>query len=237
MIDPKMYPRSSGHCLSHHIPADIVTLQESPLPTQEELNAALVYLKEQRADLVKGDLILFDGNTGYRNDGVAIFDGVKIIDLAFEPDDYGTLPQVFHVIEGGVPIKYWEDRDDTDVGRGITHNNIVWFDHSLVRDECLRNIAHGFLGGKYAIYTTFVYNNVEYHIVFDYVDEMFDKIDHDTLEFYESEDKDKCLAVFRKALSDTTKLIPFDFYSEFPEEYDNDTTLFMSSYYCQEESI
>src|SRR5438105_2678155 len=103
-----MYPRAGGHCFSHHIPREVVKLDDDTYFNEENARIALDFLRKGNNDLVKGDLIIFDSIESYRNEGVAIFDGEKIIDISHEPDLYGTLPQQFHVIEDEVPIKYWE---------------------------------------------------------------------------------------------------------------------------------
>ena len=130
-----MFPRQEQHCFSHHIPPTIVTPTEDAIISADELSIALKYLKSKNSDLRKGDLVIFDSTTGYRNDGVAIFNGEKILDLYADVDDYGSLPPEFHVIEDQVPINYWTYLGDNDTTRGITHNNIVWFNHLLVQDH------------------------------------------------------------------------------------------------------
>lgn len=227
------FPRASGHCFSHHIPADVVTLKEEHVPRRSELDRALVYLRKQKADLVKGDLVVFDCCAGYRNTGVVIFDGEALIDLSEEPDDYGTLPMNFRVIEGGIPIDYWSWNDDTDESRGIAHNSIVWFDHSAVLEQCLQNITYGVVNGdKHAIFTTFDFNGKTYRIVFDYVDELMadEKIDLKSYKFHKDSTKDKFLAKFHEALSKTDELLAFNFGSEFYEELPGDTTLYLQYY-------
>jgi len=196
----KMYPRASGHCYSHHIPANVVTPEEETLFTDEELQQALQYLHKIDADLVKGDLVIFDAVEGYRNTGVAIFDGINIIDLASELDDYGNLPQSFRVIEGGVPIRYWEFLDETNEGRGITHNRIVWFDHSKVLQQCLANIKFGLVDDKHsAIHTTFYYAGQQYNIIY---------------EVYGDPDVVRYIDELTVRLSDLTNLLEFEYDGE-----------------------
>lgn len=82
-----------------------------------------------------------------------------------------------------MPINYWIDH--------IDHNTIVWFDHCLVQDECIANI-------KYAIYTTFTFNDTVYRIFYDYVDELFDSLDEDTYKLDNSSDQTKITDLFRE---------------------------------------
>ena len=102
------------------------------------------------------------GNSGYRNDGIAIFDGEKIINLDFESDDYGTLPSQFTVLQltttgHRYPVNYWHDVFQ-EGWLGLTHNHYVWFDHRPYIDQCTTNVIYDdqLFPGKYAMYTHFI---------------------------------------------------------------------------------
>lgn len=220
------FPRKEEHCLSHHIPVDVVKLSDDCMSSTEEREDALKYLQEIKADLVKGDLILFDGSIGYRNDGVAIFDGENIVDLASDVDDYGALPSIFHVIENNVPINYWNDIDESSQGRGIRHNTIVWFDHNTVRDQCIGNIKYDKIEDeKWSIFTTFTVNDQQYRIIYDYVDSFYDKsMDHDTYCFNVPDTHDKVIIDFKDILMSDDP-VAFNTYSEYYEESMDDKTL------------
>lgn len=114
-----------------HIPAEITPTLDEGILEDEYLEAGLNYLRSINASIKYGDMVIFDKIAGYRNDGVAIYDGTKIVDLASEPDDYGNLPQQFKVLEAPhyFPIDYWKD--------SIAHNSIVWFDHRPYKGELL----------------------------------------------------------------------------------------------------
>lgn len=185
-----MFPRIEGHCFTHHVPGPIDPRDYDPteycadydsedscdefFETSDPLDAALKYLRKRNADLRRGDLIVFDvfskATPKNRNNGIAIFDGTKIMLLSYNLDKYGSLPQEFRVIEDKVPLNYWKDVDDTK--RGIGHNSIVWFNHIPVRDQCLKNLRYGEIeNGIYAIVTTFTYHDQGRHrIIFDYTD-------------------------------------------------------------------
>lgn len=151
-----MFPRENGHAASHYVPGSV--------QTNKDLPDALEYLRNEHADLRRGDIIRYTEDAGYRNNGVVIFDGEKIVPLYYEVDDYDSLPQEFRVIEGEVPINYWHYGDD----EGISHNTIVWFDHQHVREQALANIKFGKIEtGDWMLYTTFVYNGKEYRIIID----------------------------------------------------------------------
>lgn len=224
------FPRASGHCFSHHIPADVMNIEDKTSFDTHQLFEALQYLRKQKVDLVKGDLVVFDSIAGYRNTGVAIFDGVRIIDLSPLPDDYGVLPEYFRVIEGGVPINYWSWNDDTDEGRGISHNSYVWFTHQLVRDQCLKNIrfVSNFRDDRAAIYTRFLFNGVVYFIVYDYADNNYEDVDYDTFQFKNEKTKAKCLKEFREML-ESDKLLAFKFSANDGYKFDS-KTLYLDSY-------
>lgn len=218
------FPRRSQHCVSHHIPITVATDVSSP----NDLSNALTYLHEIKADLVRGDLILFDSEAGYRNNGVGIFTGTEIIELYYEIDDYGSLPPDFHVIEDNVSIGYWEYIDDTDTERGIDHNNIVWFDHTLVRDQCIRNIIYTVIeDSKHAVLTSFTFNGQSYRIIYDYAytDSVRDDVNNKTYSFKNNAARDKVLHSF-KQLFELDLLSNFDTVSDFYPESSNNFTLF-----------
>ena len=202
------YPRSSKHCMAHHIPASIVMSKfEEDLLTDQNFQIAIKYLDNINADVVKGDLIIFDAEAGYRNVGKVIYDGQKIINLNCDIDEYGSLPMEFHVIENDIPIKYWEDNYKERFKSlhviGIDHNTIVWFNHRLVRDECLANIKYGLIkNDKYGIYTTFIYDGKEYKIIRDYTDDIYhdEYVDMKTFEIGSEIVKQEYIEEFRKLL-------------------------------------
>ena len=131
------FPRS--HCKTHFVPKNICPYASDPdvLVLDEECaKVAADYLST--ADLVFGDMILFESHMGFRDDGKAIWDGEKIIDLSFEPDDYGTIPPQFEVFNG-VPVNYWFDLGHEErflesecMKWGITHNKIINIDKNIL---------------------------------------------------------------------------------------------------------
>lgn len=159
-----MFPRTTGHCHTHFIPTEVVSVSDPEEITESELSTALTYLKSISADLVKGDVVVFNSIAGYRNDGVTIFTGTEIINLFFDLDDYGSLPNFFQVIKDNVPTNYWS--------KAIHHNYIVWFDIESVRDQCIANINQQ----SGVICTTFTYNNTIYYIVLDTSEQSVDHL-------------------------------------------------------------
>jgi hypothetical protein len=162
------------HCKVHYIN----TAWKYALPTIQELDAALSYLKLSNAPMELGDLVLFKGSLGFYNDGIAIFDGSRIVPLEYNADDYGNLPKKFRVIE---PTKgrngetkifqplHWLDMPEDNL-TGIQHNSIVWFNHRRYLSQCIHNIKYDYkhFDGVYGIYTHFVANNQIYYIVLFY---------------------------------------------------------------------
>lgn len=161
-----MFPRVEGHCYSHHIPGDYIYQLEQirlydELTLCYRLELALKYLKEKNADLRYGDLVIFDGESNYRNRNIRIFDGDDIIDLQPRNGGYRTLPQQFRVIENNVPIIYWyNDPNNKDKTReGLSVYETSWFDHKEVRDQCINNIKGEIVDGTLIFSTTFTYKD------------------------------------------------------------------------------
>lgn len=166
-----MLPRKEGRCKVFILEGICTASENNPHEedcdddddyrtiTYEHLRLATAKLP---SDACAGDVVVFKELAGYRNEGVAIFDGKAVQHLEDDSDidDYGYVPKKFHVIENDVPIKYWSD--------AIDHNCIVWFDHNLVKDQLLRNLKCGTSPlGERAVYTEFNYNNKTYHVVWE----------------------------------------------------------------------
>lgn len=185
----KGFPRLSGECNVHEIPMRVIN--DKPF---DEVNMYIVlnYLYDSDIDVVKGDIVLFsiyrrggllNPSTYYdtiniRDSEICIFDGLKLIKLEYKsPNMYKRckLLKEFHVIENNTPIKYWYTyKLNYDL---FNHDNI-WFDHKLVREQCLNNIKYEMISHDmifttinfkvHGIYTYFIYNNNKYYIIFDY---------------------------------------------------------------------
>ena len=135
--------------------------------------------------------------------------------MDYADNEYGALPREFHVIENDVPIRYW-------------HNyclNLVWFNHNLVKDQCLANIKYGLIGiDKYAIFTTFIYNMKIYKIFYIYMDDAVN-INLYTYEFLDERERDKYMEEFKVDLSSDRELI-FGHFDENYDEHDEDNILY-----------
>lgn len=209
----QMYPREDGHCRCHYIPGTVQDEDSQPEPM-------LRYLRLLNADLRRGDVIRMYGED-YRNDGVLMFNGRTLIELAADHDPCGHLPEEFRVIEDGVPLNYWVEDMHDEKKRGIAHNRLVWFNHVLVRDQCLANLKYGeildpnFVGlTNYGIFTTFVYSGKEFRILFKYNNlAECDSYSHELPEKNAIDILTSC-----RALLESNDLIPFE-----TEELDNCT--------------
>ena len=82
----------------------------------------------------RGDLIHLESEGEYRNDGKFIFDGASLMSLAFEPDDYGTLPKEFKILDDELTFSpiHWMDV--------IDHNGYVHFDSGPYMDQLEKNL-------------------------------------------------------------------------------------------------
>lgn len=80
----------------------------------------------------RGDLMQLTKKE-YRDDTPAIFDGKKFIDLADEPDDYGTIPREFFIIDE-FPINHFKEK--------LAHNNLVPFNHKNYMDLLKDNLEY-----------------------------------------------------------------------------------------------
>lgn len=131
--------------------------------TDEKRKIMLKYLIDQKFNIKRGDLIRLSSRVGYRNNGVAIYNGKEIIDLESEIDDYGYLPKEFKVIDE-FPIGYFHSNfkgtGETEDGyEFITHNSIIWFDHKPYLPEILKNLTIG---------KPDIAENILYSIIFTY---------------------------------------------------------------------
>lgn len=148
--------------------------EDKAIPSKSELKVAFDEVKKlpEFPNIKFGDLVYNVEVGGYRNDGLYIYDGEKLLDLDNKKDDYGHLPQKFRVLEKHpthdfiIPPTYWAGCGGQ---RGVDHNSIVWFDHTQKRNELLGNITYGKLKcGKYAVYTFCVLDGQKYMIVYNF---------------------------------------------------------------------
>jgi hypothetical protein len=73
------------------------------------------------AQLKKGDGVRFGDLNGDRTDGLVLWNGKTLLQLAFEPDEYGSLP-------ASLPINDFPTT--THFAQLIAHNSLVYFDQA-----------------------------------------------------------------------------------------------------------
>ena len=109
--------------LGRNIPAD--------LRGDELLKKLTAYIKKQIrlnndefVGINKGDTVILESDAGYRNEGVYMWNGTKVIALYTEVDDYGSVPP---------EIEIAQDNDFTPDSwvNLIDHNAIIWFSPEL----------------------------------------------------------------------------------------------------------
>lgn len=140
--------------------------------TEKELNIGLRYLLDNNVELKRGDLISFESAETYRNDGLCIFDGQKIINLQHRTDEYGHLPSQFKLLTE-FPLDYFHGKSDR---RRIVHNTTMWLDMDTFREQMLENVRFDdelTKDGEYMMYTSIKHDGKTYYIV------LFDEIGSD----------------------------------------------------------
>lgn len=163
-------------CEVYHVPAEVVSQEEDCIIEDQTLDSGLAYLRSLNVPLKFGDLVIFDSIAGYRNNGVSIFDGEDLLDLEAEPDDYGTLPKQFHVLEAPhyFPINYWHRHED-DGKQRICHNTFVWWDHRSYREQLLSSIERS---DEWCFRASFTGpDQKEYRVIFHFEDEFLNQAD------------------------------------------------------------
>ena len=78
--------------------------------------------------LLRGDVIHFDWMSFYRNDGKVVWDGEQTQVLAYDVDDYGSVPKSFTFPE--FPLNHFY--------QSIDHNSIIWLSEKTI-EEAIRN--------------------------------------------------------------------------------------------------
>lgn len=106
-----------------HIPVNIISFDEAtvedreiPFDVANDSLSLKTFLEE--CEIVRGDVVHFEQYGNYRNDGRAIYDGAKLVDLDHDFIDYGTIPREFQVINE-FPCDHFIDVND--------HNTLVYF--------------------------------------------------------------------------------------------------------------
>lgn len=102
-------------------------------------------------NVVYGDIVIDDK---YDMCTKSIYDGNKLVN-ARNQDNF----QLFKIIYNNVPIDYW-----------VKKFQGVYFPYTQdMKEQCIKGITYGLLANKlYGFYTTFIYNNKQYRIIFNH---------------------------------------------------------------------
>lgn len=107
---------------------------------EEILKQLTKYLEEHSIEVKQGDVIELICESGYRNTGVFLYDGEKVINLYAEVDDYGSVPPEMKILDFKAPAeKFFEPKHW--LGE-IDHNSIVWFDTEPYREQLIASISY-----------------------------------------------------------------------------------------------
>lgn len=164
------FPRIEGKAKVHQIPNKIVDLRAKdaqPKITKEMLNNTMKYLINTEAEIIHGDIIIFDVSNCEAllppSSPLVIFSNMNLSILS--PHD-SKLTKYFRVIENDTPIDYWH----VFVPRRGNFKVIdpIYFDHNPVKDQCLTNLKRY---DNIFFHTYFVFNDKKYYITCETHDE------------------------------------------------------------------
>jgi hypothetical protein len=192
-MDKTVGPRKSGKCYIHILPKNYHSKS-----VNNEFADIINYIKKKNAKLIRGDMIIFKSESGYRENGKMLYDGTKIVPLEFYPDDYGNIPKQFLPIEEGYPLDYWHSIEDNKERKyEIQRNKIIW----ILPQTIKRNIIHipnyselydnFYNDSRHYIWALFKVNKKKYFIVLDCYDRDYDLIDKKTHLFKNKNDSEK----------------------------------------------
>lgn len=131
-------------------------------------------IRDKGINLMNGDVVVVLFGDEWNTFVELIFDGIELIDFLYVyKDRVAILPKSFKVIQSDFPINYWDKCHNDELiykensfrgHEGFNSKSVVWFDHKLVKDQCLSNIKFT----EDEILTTFEYNNITYTIYLDW---------------------------------------------------------------------
>lgn len=170
------FPRVSGYCESHDV-HKFAGYHDDILPSLYDLllsasynfdikefdrlqNLVLDELYGTEVDLVRGDTIFLEDHYHKHNNGAYIFDGLNMIELDYKIKEDGFLPEEFTVINNNVPLNYWDYSE-------LRYCGEFWFNHKLVKRQCIDNLNYITLNNTDYVFTTFNHNNSHY-VITDY---------------------------------------------------------------------
>ena len=96
------------------------------------LKKMTAYAKKHFDGIKEGDVVSIEYETGYRNQGVFIWNGKKVVNLYTKLDDYGSVPPEIEISDDNNLDAYsWEGL--------IDHNKLVWYSPEI-RDRIKNNL-------------------------------------------------------------------------------------------------
>ena len=151
--------RDASHCFTHHV--------RGRGSEADQMVNALADLMASEADLLYGDLVVFEPAEEFQNGGVTVFDGAALVDL----EDDGSLPQRFRVIQKkepspGLPPAYWHWGQDPATGQLSVPHSRVWFDHRHCAKDAVKNISIDQDVYPGAVHTSVCEWSEVYHIIY-----------------------------------------------------------------------
>lgn len=102
---------------------DYITYLQRPEVTEYLVNCGIK----------RGDIVAVEELVGYRNDGYAIWDGVQVISLDYDHDDYGGIPDTFFI--GDFKADHWNE--------ALPRNNVRWINTNdpTIKQQLLDNLT------------------------------------------------------------------------------------------------
>jgi hypothetical protein len=103
---------------------------DDPDDTYVDIDALTKYILDKKLcpNIKRGDTIILEEKAGYRNNGVYMWDGKKVIRLYTEIDDYGSVPPEIEITDDDFDPRSWHFLVD--------HNGYVWFSPEIRERIC-----------------------------------------------------------------------------------------------------
>jgi hypothetical protein len=102
-------------------------------------NALTDYRRTQFPNAKRGDLVIvIHEYRRYRNGGLFVFNGDKVVELEDDYDEYEHIPRQF-VVSSSLPLGFFNREEENGEPNLIVHNNINWFEF---KQEWIDEIAN-----------------------------------------------------------------------------------------------
>jgi hypothetical protein len=121
--------------------------------------------KEIKKEIKRGDLIRNAGDCMYWNDGLYIYDGIKVNPLCFSIDESGRIPPDYTVFEGSFHPGYWDIAHNSNRNFSIKKMNgciVKQYIQEMTYDNFFKEHMHcmevEFLGKLYLLVSSIPWN-------------------------------------------------------------------------------